>query len=864
MINDYRFADEIFIQAFQHAPIGMALVATNGAVLKANASACSMLGYSEDELTRIAFQEIAHPDDVVLNHELMSQLIEGKRESYQMEKRFFHKQGSITWLQLTVSLVRDEGGKPLFFISQLINISTFKLAEEGLREKEHQLLYSEQRYRSLFEHHPDLIFSMDLEGTFTSINHSVERLIGYTDQQIQHNAVNYRTFMHPKDNKKVEYHFALAAKGLTQRYETEALDKNGNCISFDVTHIPIIVNHQVMGVYGIAKNITKQKELWLQLKESQELYQIISDNAQEIISYSTPDGITRYVSPAIKTILGYEPEEVIGTVTTDYWHPEDRAFLIYNGLFPISEVDIFTCRARHKNGHYIWIETTLKLIRNRKGKISKLFSVGRDISERKQAEDELRKTKDRLESLIQNNADAIWVIDLEDQVIEANAAFESMFQWSLEEIVCADLVLLIVPDHLKDSVRMNLNQVKSGHSVIGFETVRLRKDGNLIEVSGTLSPVRDEQGLIVGIMGMYRDISERKRVVQELNAAKDQLESFIDHNVDPIVIVNLEEKVSRVNHAFEKVFGWSAAEIIGLSILKLPIMLPDLSPQMDMRQKVFKSDEPLTGYETVRRRKDGTVIPVMLSSFGMRDEQDHIHGWAVILRDITAQKQAEELVINSKKLSIAGQLAAGIAHEIRNPITAIKGFVQFMQSGSLQKQIYFDIISSEIERIEMILSELLILAKPQSVQYERKDIRILIGQVTTLLGTQAIMNNVQIDTEFELETTYILCDENQLKQVCINFIKNAIEAMPKGGTIVIQLKSKDRKNLLLRFIDHGFGIPEHILSRLGEPFYTTKEKGTGLGFMVSKKIIENHQGSIEVFSKEHEGTTVEVTLPIAH
>ncbi|MGO4270196.1 ATP-binding protein [Paenibacillus sp. TAF58] len=140
---------------------------------------------------------------------------------------------------------------------------------------------------------------------------------------------------------------------------------------------------------------------------------------------------------------------------------------------------------------------------------------------------------------------------------------------------------------------------------------------------------------------------------------------------------------------------------------------------------------------------------------------------------------------------------------------------------------------------------------------------MLLSQVTTLLDTQAIINNVQIITEFDPDIPPILCDENQLKQVCINFIKNAIEAMPKGGNMVIQLTSKNENNINLRFIDQGCGIPPYILSKLGQPFYTTKEKGTGLGFMVSKRIIENHHGEIAVHSEENKGTTIEISLPIA-
>ena len=377
--------------------------------------------------------------------------------------------------------------------------------------------------------------------------------------------------------------------------------------------------------------------------------------------------------------------------------------------------------------------------------------------------------------------------------------------------------------------------------------------------------IRNEDREIVKVLAVGRDISERKRADQELKAAKDQLESFIDRNVDPILILNLEEKVVRFNHAFEKTYGWAESEIVGRHILDLPNIPLEFQPEAVHNLARITSIEAIEGYETIRRRKDGVILTVMISSFTMRGENGHINGWAVILRDITDKKQSEELLIRSEKLSIAGQLAAGIAHEIRNPITAIKGFVQLMKSGIVEKKMYLDIMASEIERIEMILSELLILAKPQIIQTERRDIRMLLAQVTTLLDTQAIIDNVQIITEFDPEIPPILCDENQLKQVCINFIKNAIEAMPTGGNIVIQVTSKKENpnHILLRFTDQGCGIPEHILSKLGEPFYTTKEKGTGLGFMVSKRIIENHNGEIAVFSEENKGTTIEVSLPIA-
>ncbi|MCY9694796.1 PAS domain S-box protein [Paenibacillus alginolyticus] len=865
MVIEHQLENQtLFFQAFQYAPIGMVLVAINGSVLKANSTVCSILGLSEEELLLKNVQDLTHPHDFDLDLAFRNQLIEGMRESYQMEKRLFKQEGEIIWVQITVTLVKNKAGEPQFFISQVINITDQKIADNEIQEKKRLLIEREQRYRSvveqafdfitmhtpdgtylyaspscyevlgyspeemigkagyeflhpedvpiaiqdyiailqtdtlsnkivrlrkkdgsyiwtestssslldsetgetkeiivvsrditerikkerslqdneqryksLFDFHPDLIYSMDLEGNYTSINQTFEELMGYTKQEMLENPINFRSVAVPTDLELVERHFNQAAKGFAQRYEASGICRKGIYTTFDVTNVPIFVNQQVIGVYGIASDITYRNELWKRLEESQNLYQLISENAQDIITFATPDGVVRYVSPAIKTLLGYEPDEYVGKIATDFWHPDDVASFIDKSILQKSDIDTFTCQVRHKQGHYVWFETTAKMIRNEDGEIVKVLAMGRDISERKRAE-------------------------------------------------------------------------------------------------------------------------------QELKAAKDQLESFIDRNVDPILILNLEGIAVRINQAFEKTYGWTEPEIIGLHVLDLPNIPLELKPDVAHNLARIKSIETIEGFETIRKRKDGVNLTVMISTFTMRRENGHITGWAVILRDITDKKQAEELLIRSEKLSIAGQLAAGIAHEIRNPITAIKGFVQLMKSGIVEKKMYLDIMASEIERIEMILSELLILAKPQIIQTERKDIRMLLAQVTTLLDTQAIINNVQIITEFDPDIPIILCDENQLKQVCINFIKNGIEAMPKGGNLFIQVTSKNENHIILRFIDQGCGIPEHILSKLGEPFYTTKEKGTGLGFMVSKRIIENHHGEIAVFSEENKGTTIEISLPIAH
>jgi len=234
-----------------------------------------------------------------------------------------------------------------------------------------------------------------------------------------------------------------------------------------------------------------------------------------------------------------------------------------------------------------------------------------------------------------------------------------------------------------------------------------------------------------------------------------------------------------------------------------------------------------------------------------------------VFRDVTEKRELEEQLRKSDTLNVVGELAAGIAHEIRNPMTALKGFIQLLE-GSVKDDfsMYFNVITSELSRIESIITEFLILARPQAIKFSEKDLSIIMKETTELLNAQAILVNVQMILDIEDNLPLIYCEPNQLKQVFINVLKNAIEVMPNGGQIDVKIKQKDEDNLLVSITDRGSGISEDKIKRLGQPFYTTKERGTGLGLMVSYKIIEEHQGQVDVESEEGKGTTFHIMLPI--
>ncbi|OMF60895.1 PAS domain-containing sensor histidine kinase [Paenibacillus sp. FSL R5-0490] len=298
--------------------------------------------------------------------------------------------------------------------------------------------------------------------------------------------------------------------------------------------------------------------------------------------------------------------------------------------------------------------------------------------------------------------------------------------------------------------------------------------------------------------------------------------------------------------------------LIGLSLLD--IVEPDYQGRLHERyQHISTEKELLNNTEYMIKRIDGTRSYFEVSSLYVEFE-----GKEAILSigtDISDKKaEQEQLLQKSEKLALLGQMAAGIAHEIRNPLTSIKGFVQLFKSNS-QKEEYFDIVLTELDRINGIVGEFLVLAKPTADIFEKQDLTKLISEVILLSNTQSILNNVEIKVENNLYAPMVHCEKNQLKQVFLNIIKNAIEAMPDGGPLTIKVMKKTSNTISVQFIDQGVGISEDRIPSLGEPFYTTKEKGTGLGLMICYKIIENHNGRLTIESKVGEGTKMEIELP---
>ncbi|MDZ4406754.1 PAS domain S-box protein [Bacillus cereus] len=510
----------------------------------------------------------------------------------------------------------------------------------------------------------------------------------------------------------------------------------------------------------------------------------------------------------------------------------------------------------------------------REGTIVEVVGSTVDITKRINAENELKVTKERLESFINHNVDAITIFDLDGHISQANKAYERIFGWSEKESVGKKLPC--VPEFLRDEAFEYINDIKNTNMkapiITRLETVRQKKDKTLIDVSLTISPILDFRGNVIALSAICRDISERKKAERELHQLHQQLKdnemkyrALIEQATDAVYVIELNEdqfpaRFIEVNPVGCKRFGYSREELLLMPFLN--IVPPD---SLIVKRVIEKIREGQTSFTL----QDEFVFPTgktITTECSVR--VFNLNGKNVFMsisRDITERLKTEELLRKSEKLAVVGQLSTAIAHQIKNPLTAMKGFMQLLKSmENKNAEHYIDIVLAEIERIDSITNEFMTLAKPVALEIKTNDLNVLMKQIITLLEPQAIMNCIRIITEFTSDTSFILCEGNQLKQAFINILKNAIEATPMGGEILIQIEyAPDKKQVNIQFTDYGCGIEKERLPYLGEPFYSIKENGIGLGLMICYKIIEKHQGKILIESEVGKGTTVNINLPIS-
>jgi two-component system sensor histidine kinase AtoS len=239
-------------------------------------------------------------------------------------------------------------------------------------------------------------------------------------------------------------------------------------------------------------------------------------------------------------------------------------------------------------------------------------------------------------------------------------------------------------------------------------------------------------------------------------------------------------------------------------------------------------------------------------------------GAVVVFKDLTEKRQLQEQIRRADRLATLGEMMAGIAHEIRNPLTAIKGFVQYLQEvdSEEQRQEYMPVIVKEVDRVNRVINELLYFARPNPTQYQVVDISELIAKTLVLVKNKTTTHKVEFDIELGEGAYQVEADAEQICQVLLNLMINAIQAIPDKGRVIVRIWHENGERIYIEVKDNGSGIKEEELEKIFDPFFTTKPAGTGLGLAVVQRIINAHHGKIQITSDYGKGTIVLIELPV--
>lgn len=579
------------------------------------------------------------------------------------------------------------------------------------------------------------------------------------------------------------------------------------------------------------------------------------------------DGKFCYLNSNFPIAIGYTADELVGKDSLEIVVPEDRKMVMENTIKMLKgELALpYQFRVIHKNGSIKWIMESVAPIQYR-GRRATLGNFV-DITERKQVEEALRQSEERYRTILEEVEDSYFEVDLGGHLTFVNSATCRNLGYSREELIGMSYKDFTIEDDIESVFRVFNEVYKTGVPNKGFPWKTIRKDGSHGFAETSVSPLRNDKGEIIGFRGVGRDITERKKMEEALRQSEEKYRVLFDSSVIGTIVLDAETmKILMVNQAAATMVGFSSVEE-GIGINPL-----DFVPPED-RERVFKIIVKDMFEQDLRRTnefrgmtKDGGEI--WISARGARIMHGGRLAGLVSFTDITERKQQNERLMVTDRLASIGELAAGTAHELNNPLTSVLGFTQLVMEKDIPDDIREDLklIYSEAQRAADVTKNLLTFARKQAPVKQLNQINNIIEDVLKLRAYEHKANNIEVQTQLAPDLPEIKVDYFQMQQVFLNIIINAEYFMTEAhnrGTLTITTKKRNG-SVRISIADDGPGISKENLSRIFNPFFTTKEagKGTGLGLSICHGIVSEHGGRIYAKSQPGKGATLFVELPI--
>lgn len=651
------------------------------------------------------------------------------------------------------------------------------------------------------------------------------------------------------------------------RSDFQVTAPNGHIIRGYVVPLADYKGHHHMLVLGF--DMTLQRNLELEYQESAERFRVAFQNSPDMMSISTlEEGRYIDVNDRLQETLELTREQIIGhsAKELDVWvNKADRDKIIARLL---EKHRVIGEPVQFQLGENRVIDTEMSAEILEIGGEAAFISIVRDVTQNRLIETALRDSERLKSDVISFLPDALFAISMSGEVIAWNREMEKLTGIPSDTVVGFDCLEHIL-SNMGIQIPLLLNRFIQGNGMPG--DIFYRQEGIVIsenyyypDLNGRevhlwaiAAPLFNSRGELIGAIESLRDITFQRRAEETLRASEERFSKSFYFSPYPMAIISTEDdSYVEVNDSFCYLSEYARDELIGNTSTGL-ILLYNLD-DIWLLKKVLQEESSIMNHEMRCKNKSGKALDLLFSAVTINIAG--INCRLCIFSDITERKQIERELSRLDRLNLVGEIAASIGHEIRNPMTTVRGFLQLLKSRYQQdtSQTYFDLMIDELDRANNIISEFLLLARTRYVDLKPMDLNLIINNLFPLIQVKAASQEKYVDLALAPLPTLML-DEKEIRQLLLNFVLNGLEAMQSGGQLEISTETNNG-SVVLSVIDHGCGIPNETLDKIGQPFFSTKENGTGLGLAVCYNIAARHGATI-LFDTGSQGTTFSVQFP---
>ena len=835
------------------ARVILAVVDADEQISLMNNKGCEVLGYSESELIGQNWFDLLVPER--LREEVRGvfrQLMAGEVEPVEYyENPLLTKNGEERIIVFHNTVLTDEDGSICAAVCSGEDVTERKRTEEALRE-------SETKYRTLVENLPQKIFFKDNNSVYISCNESYARDLGLTpDEIVGHTDYDF----YPKE---LAEKYRADDTRIMESAQAEEIEEDyiqdGQQVVVHTVKIPVTdENGRVVGILGIFWDITERKRTEEALQQAYDRVETILATSMDGFMTIGLDGRITDCNETYCEMLGYSRDELLTMRITDVDTMESAEEMAQH----IEQVmqtgsDRFETAHRRKDGNIVDVEISTMVVDGPKE--SFFVSFARDITERKRAEEALRESEEFSASLVSHSSYPTIAINPDTSIRYVNPALEEVTGFSAAELVGTKAPYPFWTEETLEQTGRDL-AVAMQQGAQRVEELFETKTGERFWVEITSIPIQRD-GKLDYYFAYWADITERKRAEEALQESEQRLRTILETAEDSIFIKDRALRYTQVNPAMVKLFDRPASAIIGTTDWELF--------GEEAGKHIEEVDLRVLEGETVEEEHTKPVGDMPhtfhIIKVPMRDSSGEIVGVFGIARDITERKRMEADLAQSAKMMSLATMAAGIAHEVRNPLAIICSCTQLLQKHPDDEQIRnqcIEKIDAASQRASLVIANLLKFTHPEEDQVQKVNLNAVLEEASALLAHNMEQQGIMLRKDFQPDLPNVMGTPALLQQVFVNLMLNAGAAMAEGGRLTLTTRRTAAGEVAIEFADTGRGIsPEH-LPKIFDPFFTAMPsgEGTGLGLAISYGIIQQHKGTIEVESRPGQGSKFTVRLP---